>query len=137
MSNDKNRVWLVLYDLHLRQFLKREPKERLIEREMYQESDLLGGINRFKLFSRIYMEFKKKLNFKLEIVDIIWKNRVHLAASVSRLRIKNGALSLLELLPSHLQDDKVAVATANPIVTGFVNPFKLTYDLFYSFFTEI
>lgn len=137
MSNDKNRVWLVLYDLHLRQFLKREPKERLIEREMYQESDLLGGINRFKLFSHIYMEFKKKLNFKLEIVDIIWKNRVHLAASVSRLRIKNGALSLLELLPSHLQDDKVAVATANPIVTGFVNPFKLTYDLFYSFFTEI
>lgn len=57
MSNDKNRVWLVLYDLHLRQFLKREPKERLIEREMYQESDLLGGINRFKLFSHIYMEF--------------------------------------------------------------------------------
>lgn len=33
----------------------------------------------------------------------------------------------MELLPPHLQDDKVAIATANPIVTGWVNPFKLKY----------
>lgn len=59
------------------------------------------------------------------IHDSIWNNRIHLAASMSRLRIKNSALSLMELLPPHLQDDKVAIATANPIVTGWVNPFKL------------
>lgn len=59
------------------------------------------------------------------IHDNIWNNRIHLAASMSRLRIKNSALSLMELLPPHLQDDKVAIATANPIVTGWVNPFKL------------
>lgn len=33
----------------------------------------------------------------------------------------------MELLPPHLQDDKVAIATANPVVTGWVNPFKLKY----------
>lgn len=48
-----------------------------------------------------------------------------MAASIARLRIKNSALRLMELLPPHLQDDKVAIATANPIVTGWVNPFKL------------
>lgn len=52
------------------------------------------------------------------IYEHIWNNRIHLAASISRLRIKNGALHLMELLPPHLQDDKVAIATANPIVTG-------------------
>lgn len=36
----------------------------------------------------------------------------------------------MELLPPHLQDDKVAIATANPIVTGWVNPFKLKYNQF-------
>lgn len=68
--------------------------------------------------------------YHVEIHKHIWNDRVHLAASVSRLRIKNGALSLLEMLPTHLQDDKVAIATANPIVTGWVNPFKLTYIFF-------
>lgn len=75
--------------------------------------------------------FSKKIsiyvrNFETAgIYENIWNNRVHLAASISRLRIKSGALRLMELLPPHLQDDKVAIATANPIVTGWVNPFKL------------
>lgn len=37
----------------------------------------------------------------------------------------SSALNLMELLPPHLQDDKVAIATANPIVTGWMNPFKI------------
>lgn len=66
----------------------------------------------------------------IAIFDNIWNNRIHLAASISRLRIKNSALSLMELLPPHLQDDKVAIATANPIVTGWINPFKLKYTFY-------
>lgn len=48
---------------------------------------------------------------------------MRLAAALSRLRIKNGTLSLCELLPPHLQDEKVAIASANPIVSGWINPF--------------
>lgn len=59
------------------------------------------------------------------IYEHIWNNRIHLAASISRLRIKNSALNLMELLPPHLQDERVAIATANPIVCGWINPFKL------------
>lgn len=47
-----------------------------------------------------------------------------MAASISRLRIRNNALTLAQLLPLHLQDDKVAVAAANPIVSGWINSFK-------------
>lgn len=72
-----------------------------------------------------FIGFGECCSFFLVIHEHIWNNRVHLAASISRLRIKNSALSLMELLPPHLQDDKVAVATANPIVTGWINPFKL------------
>ncbi|XP_031633541.1 uncharacterized protein LOC116347169 [Contarinia nasturtii] len=102
LRDDQNRVWLLLFDLHLRHFLRRDPKERVREKELYHKSDLQV------------------------IHDNIWNNRIHLAASISRLRIKNSALNLMELLPPHLQDnDKVAIATANPIVTGWINPFKL------------
>lgn len=33
-------------------------------------------------------------------------------------------MTLAHLLPLHLQDDKVAVAAANPIVSGWINAFK-------------
>lgn len=92
---------MLLYDLHLRHFLKRDPKERPQQRQMYKEADLQT------------------------LHKSIWDERIHLAAAMSRLRIKNGALHLSELLPTHLQDDKVAIAAANPIVTGWINPFKL------------
>lgn len=85
--------------MHLRNFKNRDPKERMHEKKLYEESD----------FQAIH--------------DSIWKNRIHLAAAISRIRIKNSALSLLELLPPHLQDEKVAIAIANPIITGWINPF--------------
>lgn len=100
-ANEQGRVWLLLYDLHLRHFTRRDPKERAFESEAHREADV-GEIN-----------------------ECVWADRVHLAASLSRLRIKNGALSLMELLPAHLQDNKVAISTASPIVTGWINPFKL------------
>lgn len=91
----------MLYDLHLRHFKKRDPKEGIYENEAYRGADVS------------------------EINDYVWAERIHLAASLSRLRIKNGALSLMDLLPAHLQDNKVAISTASPIVTGWINPFKL------------
>lgn len=69
----------------------------------------------------------RHLNLSLVIHKLIWSHRINLAASISRLRIKNGALKLAHLLPIHLQDDKVAIAAANPIVTGWINPFKMRY----------
>lgn len=55
---------------------------------------------------------------------------MRLAAALSRLRIKNSTLSLCDLLPPHLQDEKVAIASANPIVSGWINPFSFrTKDL--------
>lgn len=82
--------------------------------------NLVNGYFYFGVFLLIFFSFALK-----DIHDHIWNNRVHLAASISRLRIKNSALSLIKLLPLHLQDDKVALATVNPICTGWVNPFKL------------
>lgn len=91
----------MLFDLHLRHFLKRDPEERIKQKYLYKEADL-------------------------DVIQrSIWNKRVRLAAAVSRLRIKNNALHLSKLLPAHLQDEKVAIASANPIVTGWCNPFKI------------
>lgn len=55
----------------------------------------------------------------------MWKMKTRLAASISRLRIRNSALHLCDMLPFHLQNNKVAIAAANPIVTGWLNPYRL------------
>lgn len=44
LRDDQNRVWLLLFDLHLRHFKRRDPKERAKEKELYRESDLQGKI---------------------------------------------------------------------------------------------
>lgn len=41
-KNDDRRVWLLFFDLYLRKFLKRDPKERELEKQLYLESDLQG-----------------------------------------------------------------------------------------------
>lgn len=73
------------------------------------------------------MEKKNSQNYFVSSVvsDHLWNNRIALAASLSRLRIKSSALGLKDLLPLHLQDEKVSLAAASPIVTGWVNPYKL------------
>jgi len=43
------------------------------------------------------------------------------------MRIQVGALRLSQLLPIHLQNEKVAIAAANPVVTGWINPFLVRY----------
>lgn len=58
-----------------------------------------------------------------EHAEVLWQHRVRLAASLARMRIGLGALRLSQLLPIHLQNEKVAIAAANPVVTGWINPF--------------
>ncbi|KNC31613.1 hypothetical protein FF38_01026 [Lucilia cuprina] len=41
------------------------------------------------------------------------------------MRVKYGALQLSQLLPIHLQNEKVAIAAINPVVTGWINPFLI------------
>lgn len=42
LVDEQNRVWLLLYDLHMRHFLKRDPKERIREKELYRQSNVEG-----------------------------------------------------------------------------------------------
>lgn len=73
------------------------------------------------LFCKIYVLIISDLS------DSLWKCRRKLAASISRMRIKYGALQLSNLLPIHLQNEKVAIAATNPIITGWVNPFFVRF----------
>lgn len=49
--------------------------------------------------------------------------QVKLAAALARLRIKNNALRLNQLLPNHLRDENLISLEDTP-VTGWVNTFK-------------
>lgn len=118
----KSRIWLILFDLYLRHFTKREAQERIKQRYLYEEADLNSTV--FFCLSYNFNTYINFLNISPVIHKLIWSHKINLAASISRLRIKNGALKLAHLLPIHLQDDKVAIAAANPIVTGWINPFK-------------
>ncbi|CAB3258175.1 unnamed protein product [Arctia plantaginis] len=58
-----------------------------------------------------------------EIENIVWEERVHFAAAIARIRIKNKAFTLSELLPAHLREERSACANRDS-VTGWVNIFK-------------
>lgn len=61
----------------------------------------------------------------VEIERCLEGNSVKIAAALTRIRIQNSAYSLITLLPPHLQDDKVAVVVSNPIITGWINTFRV------------
>uniref|UniRef100_A0A1I8NPD8 Uncharacterized protein n=1 Tax=Stomoxys calcitrans TaxID=35570 RepID=A0A1I8NPD8_STOCA len=72
----------------------------------------------------LYIEIKFQYQCAKKYLSVsLWKCRKQLAASVSRMRIKYGALQLSNLLPIHLQNEKVAIAATNPVITGWINPF--------------
>ncbi|XP_073836278.1 uncharacterized protein isoform X3 [Musca autumnalis] len=96
---DENQVWLMLYELHERSFNQRNADESLQETVRYSEAKVK------------------------DLSDCLWERRRKLAASISRMRIKYGALQLSNLLPVHLQNEKVAIAATNPVITGWINPF--------------
>ncbi|XP_030762497.1 uncharacterized protein LOC115887256 [Sitophilus oryzae] len=95
-------VWLLFYDLYHRSFKKRETSV----------APLAG-----KLFDAAGLSFAE---------NALWTQKVRLAASVSRLRIKYNALTLNELLPSHLKDEKVTEHSKNNPVTCWVNCMKVS-----------
>ncbi|XP_055923266.1 uncharacterized protein LOC129953813 isoform X2 [Eupeodes corollae] len=101
LMGDENRIWLMLFELFTRHFLKRKSEEIDLQNKLYREA-------------QVY-----------DIANCLWKQRIRLAASISRMRIRSGALELSQLLPTHLQNEKVAIAAANPIVSGWINPFLL------------
>ena len=93
-------MWLLLYDLYNRRFLPRDQTE---QQSRLQEFEAAG----------------------LQEVDMhLWNVRVKIAAAVSRLRIKNRALRLSQLLPTHLRDDRI-VDRENSPVTAWINTFRI------------
>ncbi|XP_047023657.1 uncharacterized protein LOC124632743 [Helicoverpa zea] len=59
-----------------------------------------------------------------DIENIIWEERVHFAAAIARIRIKNRAFTLSDLLPAHLREERVSACVNKDTVTGWVNTFK-------------
>ncbi|XP_055629811.1 uncharacterized protein LOC129770776 isoform X2 [Toxorhynchites rutilus septentrionalis] len=101
LEYETTRVWLILYDMYLRKFGKREPEQVILKTMLFDEADLL------------------------EIENCLESNSVKIAAALTRIRIQNSAYSLITLLPLHLQDDKVAIVVSNPIITGWINTFRI------------
>ncbi|XP_038114082.1 uncharacterized protein LOC6032410 isoform X2 [Culex quinquefasciatus] len=101
LKHETTRVWLILYDMYLRKFAKREPEQVVIKNMIFKDAELL------------------------EIERCLEGNSVKIAAALTRIRIQNSAYSLITLLPPHLQDDKVAVVVSNPIITGWINTFRV------------
>ncbi|XP_043866225.1 uncharacterized protein LOC6586633 [Drosophila mojavensis] len=99
--DDEQRIWLMLFELYDRHFRNRNSEYQAEQMQLYKEAEVT------------------------EIADVLWQHRIRLAASISRMRIGVGALRLSHLLPIHLQNEKVAIAAANPVVTGWINPFLL------------
>jgi hypothetical protein len=97
---DNPRVWLLLFELYCRKFTKRDPEATKIKDALFANAGLL------------------------EIEATLWEYKTKLAASITRLRIQSNALVLSQLLPKHLQDNKVALAVSSPILTGWVNNFQ-------------
>ncbi|XP_044758073.1 uncharacterized protein LOC123316146 isoform X2 [Coccinella septempunctata] len=100
-------VWLLFYDLYHRSFKKRETSVR-------------------ELAARLFHHAKLSL-----AENALWCQRVKLAAAVARLRIKYNALSLMDLLPSHLRGDRTNKESRNIPVTVWVNnrKFKNVNDI--------
>lgn len=94
-------VWLLMYDLYHRNFTKRSSK------------DSKSVVNLFEV---------SKLT---EVEEALWKERIKLAASVSRLRIKNSALKLNELLPRHLRESKIIGKASDSPITCWINIKKI------------
>ncbi|KAH8395209.1 hypothetical protein KR222_002383 [Zaprionus bogoriensis] len=97
--NDEQRIWLMLFELYDRHFRIRNSELHEEQAQLYQQADVTVH------------------------AAVLWQHRIRLAASISRMRIAVGALRLSQLLPIHLQNEKVAIAAANPVVTGWINPF--------------
>ncbi|KAK4883650.1 hypothetical protein RN001_006969 [Aquatica leii] len=98
------RVWMLLFDLYHRSFKKRESAVATTATELFKSV---------------------KIN---SIENALWEQRVKLAAAVARLRIKNSALNLNDLLPKHLRKDPTNNSSDNSPVTCWINRNKVKND---------
>ncbi|KAF6215960.1 hypothetical protein GE061_000297 [Apolygus lucorum] len=103
------KVWLLLYDLYRRDFQQREKLEE--EDQSNFDEDGLS-----------------------EIDEVLWNNKVSLAATISRLRIKRIARTIEDLLPPHLQLPHHILNKT--IIGGWVNTFKIKISSFETSFSR-
>lgn len=113
----------MLFELYDRHFRNRNSEYQAEQMQLYKEAEVTGNGNSLSLYE--HLPGHSRFAFSIEIADVLWQHRIRLAASISRMRIGVGALRLSQLLPIHLQNEKVAIAAANPVVTGWINPFLL------------
>ncbi|XP_018334354.1 uncharacterized protein LOC108743309 isoform X2 [Agrilus planipennis] len=100
LKDVRPKVWMLLFDLYHRNFKHRDLRQRESAKKIFSECNIL------------------------EIEESLWAQRIHLAASVARMRIKNNALRLSDLLPKHLRDDRIQYNQFTP-VTCWVNVNKI------------
>ncbi|XP_068628056.1 uncharacterized protein [Battus philenor] len=101
-SEHRHVTWLFLMELARRKWSARKREE--LERTT-------------KLLDEAGPPFK-------DIENAIWEQRVHFAAAIARIRIKNKAYTLADLLPPHLREECVSACVNKDTVTGWVNTFK-------------
>ncbi|XP_031772259.1 uncharacterized protein LOC100871303 isoform X2 [Apis florea] len=103
IKNEEKIVWLLLYDMQGRKFSK--PR-----------------------FDNTTFEEREKIFKAAGLTDIdhaLSEMKIHLAASISRLRIRGSALKLDELLPSHLRDiEGVTWGVQTAVASGWINTLK-------------
>lgn len=92
---------LLAYDLHQRGFKKRDTRTAELARAVFEEVGLS------------------------EVEEALWAHRVRLAAAIARLRIKNSALSLHDLLPRHLRDRTATRRPGEVPVACWINVAKV------------
>ncbi|XP_043461228.1 uncharacterized protein LOC122497899 isoform X3 [Leptopilina heterotoma] len=96
-------VWLLLYDMQGRKFARLGSKLIIAERE---RAFNLAGLK--------------------DVEDCLLETKTRLAASVSRLRIGGSALTLDDLLPSHLKSaEGIYWNEESQIASGWVNSMKI------------
>ncbi|CAH1126392.1 unnamed protein product [Ceutorhynchus assimilis] len=101
LENTAHHIWLLFYDLYHRSFKKRETSVATLAS---------------KLFDSVGLSYAE---------NALWSQKIRLAAAVARLRIKHNALSLDELLPAHLKNEKVTEQAKHNPVTCWVNCLKV------------
>ncbi|CAG9563001.1 unnamed protein product [Danaus chrysippus] len=102
LSDHRHSTWLFLMELARRQWVARSRGE----------TDRAT-----KLLNEAGFPFK-------DVEAAVWDQRVHFAAAIARIRIKNRAFSLSALLPPHLREERISACVNKDVVTGWVNTFK-------------
>lgn len=102
-------VWLMLYELHTRGYVERMQKEKLACDSEWGSSGCNPNL--------------------LEVAKALWQYHIKIAASISRTRIRCGAVRLSDLLPRHLRDSTSGPSYATRPITAWANKHKISSPL--------